>query len=235
MSFDFSWLFDPVYRGWLLEGVFTTVLISLIGSLVMVVVGLIGASLLHFRVPVVTPVITIFVEFFRNTPTLVQLFFLYFMLPAAGLNLTDPLTGRAVPLFTGFTCVIISLGLHNGAIAIEIIRSGLLGVPRSTVEGARALGYSRLQIYRYVELPLGLRLCIPTMTSNVVSLIKTSAVASMIAVADTMYYANQIMLNSFQNVEIMAVVWLIYVLIAGVVALFARQIVRMARIPGFGS
>lgn len=235
MSFDFGWLSDPVQRGWLLDGVSTTILISLLGGLLMMLVGLIGAAVLHFRIPVLAQTITILIEFFRNTPTLVQLFFLYFMLPAAGLNLTDPTTGQAVPLFTGFTCVILALGFHNGAIAIEIIRSGLLGVPRSTIEGARSLGYSRWQIYRYVELPIGLRLCIPTMTSNAVSLVKTSAIASMVAVADTMYYANQIMLTSFRTIEVMVIVWIIYVLIAGATALIARQIANFAHIPGFGS
>ena len=120
--------------------------------------------------------------------------------------------------------MVLSLGLYNGAVAVEIVRSGLLGVPEQTVEGARSLGYSRWQTFRYVELPIGLRLSIPTMTSNVVSLIKTSAQAALVAVGDAMYYANQIMLDNFRNLEVMLLVWAIYALIAGAAALAARRI-----------
>jgi polar amino acid transport system permease protein len=235
MSLDFGWLGDPLYREWLYRGVATTVAIAVLGNLMMLVVGIVGAACLHFRLPIVETLVTVLVELFRNTPPLVQLFFLYFMLPAIGISVTDPLTGRSVPLFTGFTCVVLSLGLYNGAVAVEIVRSGLLGVPKPTVEGARSLGYSRWQTFRYVELPIGLRLSIPTMTSNVVSLIKTSAQAALVAVGDAMYYANQIMLDNFRNLEVMLLVWAIYVLIAGAAALAARKIGQAFRISGFGS
>ncbi|MBX8785527.1 ABC transporter permease subunit, partial [Ochrobactrum sp. GRS2] len=85
---------------------------------------------------------------------------------------TDATTGERVPLLSGFACVVISLALYNGSIAIEIIRSGINSVPRQTVEGGRSMGYSRLQIFRWIELPIALRMTIPNMTSNVVSLIK---------------------------------------------------------------
>jgi polar amino acid transport system permease protein len=235
MSLDFGWLGDPLYREWLYRGVATTVVIAVLGNLMMLVVGIVGAACLHFRLPIVETLVTVLVELFRNTPPLVQLFFLYFMLPAIGISVTDPVTGRSVPLFTGFTCVVLSLGLYNGAVAVEIVRSGLLAVPKQTVEGARSLGYSRWQTFRYVELPIGLRLSIPTMTSNVVSLIKTSAQAALVAVGDAMYYANQIMLDNFRNLEVMLLVWAIYVLIAGAAALAARRIGQAVRISGFGS
>ena len=235
MSLDFTWLADPLYRQWLIEGVAITVLLSLLGIALMLVVGIAGAACLHFKLPVLDTLITILVELLRNTPPLVQLFFLYFMLSDIGLSLTDPATGRSVPLFTGFTCVVLSLGLYNGAIAVEIIRSGLLAVPRQTIEGARSLGYSRLQIFRHVEIPIGLRLSIPAMASNVVSLIKTSSQASLVAVADIMYGATQIMLETYRNLEVMLLIWTIYVVIASLAVLAIRRLETMFHMPGYGS
>lgn len=225
---------DPLYQNWLLQGVGTTLLLSFCGIVLMFVIGVLGAAILHFRVPVLDTLTTILVELFRNTPPLVQLFFLYFMLSEVGLTLTDPATGRSVPLFTGFSCVVLSLGLYNGALAVEIIRSGLLGVPAQTVEGARSLGYTRLQAFRYVELPIGLRLCIPAMTNNVVSLIKTSSQAALVAVADMMYVATQVMLETFRNLEVMIAIWTLYVVIASLAVLAIRRVARIVRIPGFG-
>ncbi|MCW2241399.1 amino acid ABC transporter permease [Azospirillum canadense] len=235
MTLDFAWLFDPLYQRWLLNGIGTTILLSLFGIVLMFVIGIVGAAFLHLNVRYLQTPTTIFVELFRNTPPLVQLFFLYFMLSDIGLTLTDPATGRSIPLFTGFTCVVLSLGLYNGAIAVEIIRSGLLAVPSQTVEGARALGYTRLQTFRHVELPIGLRLCIPPMASNIVSLIKTSSQAVLVAVADVMYGATQIMLETFRNLEVMLLIWVVYLMITGLAVLIVRRIATTVRIPGYGS
>lgn len=234
MNLDFGWLADPLYQQWLLRGLGTTILMSLLGIVLMFIIGIAGAACLHFRLPVLETLTTIVVELFRNTPPLVQLFFLYFMLSEIGLTLTDPATGRSIPLFSGFTCVVLSLGLYNGAIAVEIIRSGLLAVPSQTVEGARSLGYSRLQTFRHVELPIGLRMSIPAMTNNVVSLIKTSSQAVLVAVADIMYGATQIMLETFRNLEVMILIWIIYVVIASLAVVAARRIAAAVRIPGYG-
>lgn len=235
MNLDFSWLADPYYQYWLLRGLGTTVLMSVLGLVLMMVIGVAGALVIHLRVPGLATLTTLFVEMFRNTPPLVQLFFLYFMLSEMGLTLTDPATGQAIPIFSGFTCAVLSLGLYNGALAIEIIRSGLLAVPSQTVEGARSLGYTRVQTFRHIELPIGLRLSMPAMTNNVVSLIKTSNQAALVAVADIMYTATQIMLENFRNLEVMIFIWVVYVLLASLAVVAMRRIDRLIRIPGYGA
>ncbi|MCC7047068.1 MAG: amino acid ABC transporter permease [Alphaproteobacteria bacterium] len=235
MTLDYSWLADPLYQHWLLRGIGTTILMSCLGIVLMFCIGVAGAACLHFRVPALGTIVTVLVELFRNTPPLVQLFFLYFMLSEVGLKLTDPTTGRSVPLFTGFTCVVLSLGLYNGAVAVEIVRSGLLAVPVQTVEGARALGYSRLQTFRYVELPMGLRLSVPAMTNNIVSLIKTSSQAALVAVADIMYGATQIMVETFRNLEVMLLIWALYIVIASLSVVAVRWVASRFRMPGYGA
>jgi polar amino acid transport system permease protein len=77
---DFNWLIDPLYFGWLLKGLWVTILLAVTGTIFMLAVGIAGASIVHFKVPLVHPLVIVLVDLFRNTPPLVQLFFLYFML-----------------------------------------------------------------------------------------------------------------------------------------------------------
>jgi polar amino acid transport system permease protein len=169
----------------------------------------------------------------RNHNWLISLNSFSVRLSDLGVTITDHATGAQIPLFSGFACVVISLALYNGSIAVEIIRSGIEAVPPQTVEGARALGYSRAAIFRMVELPLAMRTTIPNMTSNVVSLIKTSAQASLVAVTDVMFYATQISLETFLNLEVMIVIWIIYLVIASTATFAAKMIAEHLAVPGF--
>lgn len=234
MNMDFSWLHDSVYQLLLLKGLGTTILMSAAGLVLMLVFGIAGAYVVHFRIPVLETLVTVIVELFRNTPPLVQLFFLYFMLSEIGLQFVDAATGRHVPLFSGFACVVLSLGLYNGAIAVEIIRSGLFGVPSQTVEGAQSLGYTRFQVFRHVELPIGLRLSASAMSNNVVSLIKTSSQASLVAVADIMFAATRISVDTFRNIEVMLLIWILYVVLASLAVWGMNRLATAFRMPGYG-
>jgi polar amino acid transport system permease protein len=234
MNLDYSWLGDGLFQALLLKGVGTTVLMSLLGIVLMLAIGVAGAFCLHFKIPVMQTLVTVLVELLRNTPPLVQLFFLYFMLSEIGLQFVAPGTGRSVPLFSGFVCVVLSLGLYNGAIAVEIVRSGLYGVPSQTVEGARSLGYTRFQVFRHIELPIGLRLATSAMTNNVVSLIKTSSQASLVAVADIMFAATRISVETFRNLEVMLLIWVLYVALASLAVFVMHRIASAFRMPGYG-
>lgn len=233
MQLDFTWLLDPVYFGWLVQGLKNTLLLSVFGLIFMAIFGILGAICLHFRVAFLDSAVTVLVELARNTPSLVQLFFLYFMLSEMGLHFTDSLTGQKIPIFSGFACGVLMLGFYNGAIAVDIIRSGLLAVPKQTVEGARALGYSKWQAFRYVELPIGLRLTTPLMTNNIVALIKTSSQAALVAVPDLMYSATQIVMENFKSAEVMIVIWLLYVVIVSFVVLLIGYLANFTKMPGY--
>lgn len=234
MNLSFSWLADPLYVSWLYQGILTTLALSLLGGLLMLVIGVAGAYCLHYRLRGLSSVITILVELFRNTPPLVQLFVLYFTLPDLGLTIGGG-DGRAgIPIFNGFVCVVISLALYNGSLAIEIIRSGLEAVPSQTVEAARSLGYVRRQIFTQVELPIGFRISYSSMINNVASVIKTSSQASLVAVGDIMFYANQISLETFMNMEVMIIVLALYVTIVSVAVYGARLLEDRMKMHGFG-
>lgn len=234
MSFSFDWFADPLYLQWLWRGIVTTLSLSAWGLFFMLGIGVIGAFILRYRVPLLYSITTILVELFRNTPPLVQLFILYFTLPELGVTVGASGTSPGVPLFNGFVCVVISLALYNGALAIEIIRSGLAAVPRTTIEAAVSLGYKRTQIFRQVELPIGFRLCAPHMINNIVSLVKTSSQASLVAVGDIMFYANQISLETFMNLEVMIVVLALYLSIVSLTVFGARLLENHFRMYGYG-
>jgi polar amino acid transport system permease protein len=234
MSLDFSWLSDPVYQVWLLRGVGTTVAMCVCGIALMFVIGIVGAAFIYFKTPVVETLTTIVVELLRNTPPLVQLFVLYFTLSELGFSFKNVATGQQIPIFSGFTCMVLSLALYNGAIAVEIIRSGLHAVPHATVEAARSLGYTRLRTFWHIELPMAMRLSVAPMTNNIVSLIKTSSQAAFVAVADVMYYATQITLENFRNLEVMLMVWVVYLIMTSIAAAIVGRIGNAVKIPGYG-
>lgn len=234
MNLDFSWLADPTYQSWLLRGAGTTVAMCVCAIVLMFAIGILGAAFIYFRIRVLETLTTIVVELLRNTPPLVQLFVLYFTLSELGFTVKNLATGQQVPVFSGFTCVVLSLALYNGAIAVEIIRSGLHAVPQPTIAAAQSLGYTRLQIFRHVELPMALRLSTVPMTNNIVSLMKTSSQAAFVAVADVMYYATQITLENFRNLEVMLAVWIFYLVLTTFVSIVAGRIGKAMRIPGYG-
>ncbi|WP_233889547.1 amino acid ABC transporter permease [Paraburkholderia flagellata] len=234
MSLDFTWLADPLYQKWLLSGIGTTVAMCVCAIALMFVIGIVGAALIYFRVPLLETLTTIVVELLRNTPPLVQLFVLYFTLSELGLSVRNLATGQQIPVFSGFTCMVLSLALYNGGIAVEIVRSGLHAVPYATVEAARSLGYSRLRTFWHIQLPMAMRLSTVPMTNNIVSLIKTSSQAAFVAVADVMYYATQITLENFRNLEVMLTVWCCYLALASFASTVAGRIGRAVHIPGYG-
>lgn len=233
MSLSFDWLTDPLYVTWLYRGVLTTIGLGVLGNVLMMLIGVAGSYCLHYRLPILSPLVSILVDLFRNTPPLVQLFILYFTLPDLGVTFGGGDTA-SLPIFNGFTCVVISLALYNGAIAVEIIRSGLEAVPTSTVEAARSLGYSRIQIFFQVQLPIGFRLSFSSMINNVVSVIKTSSQASLVAVGDIMFYANQISLETFMNLEVMIIVLALYLTIVSLAVFVAKLVEAKMKMYGYG-
>ena len=127
-----------------------------------------------------------FVQLFRNTPPLVQLYFFYFalgpLLPKVG----------GVPLLGSFGWALVSLTLLEAAFVAEIFRAGIEAVPKAMTEAAQSLGYSRGQSFRLVVLPLALRITMPAMTNNLINLVKTTTLAYAIAVPELLYMSAQI-------------------------------------------
>src|SRR5215471_5801731 len=196
-----------------------------------VVIGVVGAWIQGSRLRVLRLVTQAYIQFFRNTPPLVQLYFFYFAL-GSYLRATNDI-GLAVPLVSNFTWAAICLSLYAGAFNVEIFRAGIEAVPNETVEAAEALGYSRLRAYLHVILPLAFRISLPALNNNPVNLVKTTTIAYAIAVPEMLYVANQIWSDELNVPEMMNVLLVIYIALVGFVVYVMGRWERAMRIPGY--
>ena len=216
MQYDFN--FAPVFRAWhlLLDGLLVTLQLSFLAMAVGLVLSVALAWCRTSGPKPVQWIVAAYVELIRNTPFLVQIFFIFFGLPAVGVRL-DPNTAALVALVVNVV-----------AYATEIIRAGIESIPRGQVEAGTALGLGRLQIFRYIILKPALRTIYPALTSQFIYLMLTSSVVSVISADDLAAAGNNIQSQTFAAFEVYLVITAIYFLLSvGFSGLFAT-IGRMA-------
>src|SRR5580692_2871904 len=223
--------YDPFDRARFFNGFLTSLRLMAICLVASVVIGVVGAWIQRSRVLLLRAVTQGYVQFFRNTPPLVQLYFFYFAL-GSYIRVTGP-TGLPMPAVSNFTWAAIGLSLYAGSFNIEIFRAGIEAVPRETIEAAEALGYSRLKAYVYILLPLAFRISLPALNNNLVNLVKTTTISYAIAVPEMLYVANQIWSDESNVPEMMNVLLAIYVALVGVVVYVMGRWERAMRIPGY--
>jgi polar amino acid transport system permease protein len=220
--------YDGYDRGRFVEGFLTTLKLSaycLVGSLVL---GAFVAMLQGARNRAVRGAAGGFVQLFRNTPPLVQLYFFYFAL--------GPLLPKfgGAPLLGSFGWAVVSLTLLETAFAAEIYRAGIEAVSKEMVEAAASLGLARGQIYRKVVLPLALRVSMPAMTNNLVNLVKTTTLAYAIAAPELVYMSAQIWSEQVNVPEMMILLLVCYVAIVGIINQVMQWLEKRLALPGFG-
>lgn len=198
---------------------------------VSIIIGIIGAWAQGARSRVIRALVAGYVQIFRNTPPFVQLLFFYFAL--------GPLTpqvdagGYYEPIITSFGWAVIGLGCFGGAFNVEIFRSGIDAVPMATKEASESLGYSHSQAFFFVTLPLAFRFCLPALTNNLISLLKTTSLAYAIAVPEITYVANQIWSDNVNVPEMMLVLFLFYNVVIAIFAGAMRALENALKIPGY--
>lgn len=174
--------------------------------------GLIGATILGtlvalMRVSSIAPARWIgaaYVEFFRNTPLVVQLFFLFLGLPLLGLRFS------ADTFENIFRAASVGMALYHGAYVAEVVRGGLLGVDRGQIEAARSLGLSYTQMLRYVQLPQTFRAVIPPLGNIGIALVKNTSLASTIGVAELLFAAEIVESRTFRAEEAFSATTILY-------------------------
>lgn len=166
----------------LLSGYLNTVLLSVLALLAALVIGTFGATLRVWGGDLLRPIATAYVEFFRNTPFLVQVSFFAVLFAPANLGLT------ADPLIVG----IIALALYTGAYVTEVVRSGILSVDPRQMEAARSLGFGQVAALRLVVMPQAIRTVIPPLGNLAIALVKNSAIVSAIAATELLKVAGLI-------------------------------------------
>ena len=212
-----------------------TLQLSVVCVILSVVIGVVGAWLQGSPVKVVRAVVQGYIQFFRNTPPLIQLLFFYFAL-GQFTPTYSPDGWLEVPVISNVGWAVISLSFFAGAFNVEIFRAGIEAVPDSTKEAADALGMSRLQTYVYVVLPLAFRVSLPALNNNLVNLVKTTTQAIVIAVPELLYQLVSIY-NDYSTSQnaCMALMFLVYIMLVGILVTGMSRWERALRIPGYGS
>ena len=231
LQYQFKWsvLWTAPYGGWLLAGLGTTLRLAVIGWLVACILGTLAGALRTVPFAPARLLATAYVEFFRNVPLLVWMFFWYFGAPQVlPLGAQEPLNRLGVE----FLAAVMALGVYHGARFSEVIRAGIQSIPRTQIEAALSTGLSVGQAYRFIILPVALRLIIPPLTSESLNLLKNSSLALTIGVAEVTFQTRQIEAYTAKGIEALTAGTLIYLLLClGIAAIMARVESRFA-IPG---
>lgn len=197
-------------RGLLLDGLLITIKISFLGLIFSFIIGFLSAFARLSPSPTLRFVAWFYVETIRNTPLLIQIFLMYFVI---------------APVFniSAFYSAVIALSLFEGAYSSEIIRSGILGVPQGQYEAAQSLGLSVSGIYLKVIIPQMMRQTLPMLAGQSVSLIKDSALVSTISIFDLTMQGQRIVSQTFLTFEIWFTVALCYLIITASLSFIIRQ------------
>ncbi len=206
-----------------LSGAWVTLRFGLYGVICAMALGLLCCLLRYFRIPVLQRIAGGYIELARNTPLLVQLFFLYAGLPRVGIR------------FSAEACAVIGLTFLGGAYMAEAFRSGLESVDRAQAEAGECIGLTRGQNIRYVIFPQALATAAPALFANVIFLIKETSVFSVLAMMDLMNVADTLRTSGGRTVEVLFMLVVAYLLILLPVSALATLVERRLRYAGFGN
>jgi polar amino acid transport system permease protein len=189
MAYEFHFGDLAQYAGMFASGAATTLALTAVSTALGVSVGVLGAAGRDSHHAWVRSLVGGYVEAIRNTPFIVQLFFVFFGLPALGVHLSE------------YVAAILAMTLNLGAYSIEIIRAGIAAVPKGHHEAAASLALSRGETFRHVVLPQALAKVFPALTSQIIITMLGSAVVSQISVPDLTYAASYIQSRNFRAFE----------------------------------
>lgn len=212
MQWDWSAVADFMPRFW--DGVLVTLQALVLGSLIAFALGLVWAMAQRSPLKVVRWPVTVVTEFIRNTPLLVQLFFLFYVMPEWGVTLSALTTG------------IIALGLHYSTYTAEVYRAGIDGVPEGQWEACTALSLPRSRTWSAVILPQAIRRVVPALGNYVIAMLKDSPMIATIGALEMLGQARQFTAITFQPTEPITVVGVAFILIAYPASLLTRALER---------
>lgn len=218
MNLDVMISYLPLYK----DALFLTMRVGWKGVVIAVLIGLIGSAILHFEIPIAKTVVSAYIQLFRNTPLLVQLFFIYFALPKIGVCISPEACGTW------------GLGLLGGAYMTETFRSGLENIPKIQFESAESLGMSHGQVFRYVILPQAISSSIPGLMANVIFLLKETSVFSTISLMDLMFTAKDLIGMYAKTIECLTLLVVFYLIMLLPVSILGNILERRLRYAEFG-
>jgi polar amino acid transport system permease protein len=228
-QFDWSVLWSGQTGAWLWQGVWITLEISGLGWLIAVVLGVVSGALRTTPVAPLRWFAAAYVEFFRNVPLLVWMFFWYFGIPPLlPTGLREWLLDHGAEFWAG----VCALGVYHGARFSEVIRAGIRSIPKTQFEAAVSTGLTAAQAYRLILIPIALRLIVPPATNETLNLLKNSSVALTIGVAELTFQTRQIETYTARAFEALAAGTLIYLALCLTIAATMAWVERRVAIPG---
>lgn len=219
MDFEFIRNYAPLY----VEAGVLTIKIAVIGIVLAFIIGLICSLIREMKIPILKQFVAIYVELSRNTPLIIQLFFLYFGLPKVGIILSSE------------SCAIIGLAFLGGSYMAEAFRSGIESVPIIQHESALSLGMTKIQLFWHIILPQAVATSVPVLCANIIFLIKETSVFSAVALADLMFVAKDLIGIYYQTDEALLMLVVAYLIILLPVSILCTVIERRVRYAGFGN
>jgi His/Glu/Gln/Arg/opine family amino acid ABC transporter permease subunit len=231
MNYQLNWsvLWSGQTGGWLLQGLLTTLQLSIFAWALAIILGIISGALRTVTIPSLRWLAAGYVEFFRNVPLLVWMFFWYFGVPPF---LPQDLQDWLYEYGAEFCAGVFALGIYHGARFSEVIRSGIQSIPKTQFEAALSTGLTMAQAYRLIIVPIALRLIVPPATNETLNLLKNSSVALTIGVAELTFQTRQIETYTAKAFEALAAGTVIYLVLCLSIATIMAQIERRIAIPG---
>ncbi|ERK29253.1 amino acid ABC transporter permease [Clostridium intestinale] len=209
----------PLYQ----QAAILTLKLAFWGILGSFIIGIICSAINYYKVKGLNIVVKAYIELSRNTPLLIQLFFLYYGLTKLGLVLTEN------------TCGIIGLSFLGGSYMAETFRGGIEAVSKTQLESGMSIGLSKFQLARYVILPQAFSVSIPAIGANCIFLLKETSILGAIAIVDLMNVTKDLIGMYYQTVESLLMLVVSYLIILLPLSLFLTWLERKVRYAEFGS
>jgi polar amino acid transport system permease protein len=221
MTINWQFIFEniPVYE----KAALLTLKLAFWGILFSLIIGLLCSIILYYKVKVLKNIVNIYIELSRNTPLLIQLYFLYFGLTKIGITLTET------------TCVIIGLSFLGGSYMTEAFRGGIEAVGKTQLESGLSIGLSKVQLARYVILPQAFSVSLPSLSANCIFLLKETSVVGAISILDLMNVTKDLIGMSYKTFEALFMLVAAYLIILLPLSLILTWLERKVRYAEFGN
>lgn len=219
MNYEFISTHLPLY----LKAGQLTLTLGFLGILLSIVIGFICSLIMYYKVKGLRRVVGIYVELSRNTPLLIQLFFLYYGLPKMGIKME------------AYTCAIVGLAFLGGSYMSEAFRSGFEAVSKTQLESGLSIGLTRPQLIRYVVLPQAVSVALPALGANAIFILKETSIVSAIALADLMFVAKDLIGMYYKTTESLFMLVISYLILLLPLTMLLSYVERRVRYAGFGN
>lgn len=220
---DINWEFIistlPLYQ----KAAWITIKLGFWGTMLSLIIGLICSVILYLRIKVLKELVEIYIELSRNTPLLIQLFFLYFGLTKLGITMSET------------TCAIIGLAFLGGSYMAEAFRSGIEAVSKTQIESGLSIGLSKIQLIRYVILPQAFAVTVPSLAANCIFLFKETSIVGAIAIAELMHVTQDVIGMYYQTFESLLMLVVAYLIILLPLSFLLSWLERKVRYAEFGN